>query len=140
MFKVESHNDTPLEQHHFYDHHSYFTGLKVIQNDKKKVDYLNNLAQLSLTKKWILFTAECDRPSKQNLKKHAIQYDYIIHMKRSLQLSEADVVEKAIRTGTASAIVASDRVSYLSQRHLHRLAIIHHCEVFFIPAKVYSVH
>lgn len=93
---------------------------------------LSRLAQLSEQRQWILYTAQCPRPRYQQLSMHRIQCHKIIHMKASHSDSEIDTVIKAIKSGNASAIVASANIDKVNQRRLQQMAKLHQCEVFFL--------
>ena len=99
------------------------------QNQKESIKWL---AGLSSQKQWILFTSECPRPSLELFMAYKVSCNNIIHMKPSKTLCERDIVEKAIKSRNASAIVASNKVSLFDQRALRHLAIEYHCEVLFI--------
>ncbi len=93
---------------------------------------MSRLANLSLQQQWILYTAQCPRPQYDELAAHHVQCGKIIHMKPSQSQSEIEIVMRAIQSGNASAIIASDHIDIVSQELLTQLAKEHHCEVFFL--------
>lgn len=93
---------------------------------------LDRLAFLSSQAQWILLTAECPRPSYQHLMAYNIDCHNILQIRSSKYLSETDVVIKAIKSGNASAVIASNQISPLDQRLLYTIAQQHHCELFFM--------
>ncbi len=95
---------------------------------------LNQLARLSQRKRWILFTAQCPRPDYQQFSGFNIPCQQVLHMKPSQNLSEMEIVIKAIRSDNASAVVASSSIAPIHQELLQTLAKKHDCEVFFMPA------
>ncbi|MDV7104303.1 hypothetical protein R3X26_07770 [Vibrio sp. TH_r3] len=90
------------------------------------------LASLSNRKQWILYTANCPRPIHAELIKHDINCNTIIHMKPSSLFCEEEIVIKAIKAGTASAIVASSGIEYHSRSRINTLASIKGCAVFYL--------
>lgn len=98
------------------------------------------LAELSHTQRWILFTAQCPRPEYEQLAAHYIHCNKVIHMKPSQTLSELEIVTKAIMSGNASAVIASNQIDYVSQSLLRALARSHRCEVFFVEGRVNKYH
>jgi hypothetical protein len=90
------------------------------------------LAQLSYGRQWILFTAQCPRPSQSQLSDFDINCNTIIHMKPSINHSEEEIVIKAIQSRNASAIVASDQLGYTAKSHILDCAAAHGCKVFFL--------
>ncbi|WCE30973.1 hypothetical protein [Vibrio sp. SCSIO 43137] len=90
------------------------------------------LAELSNKRQWILFTANCPRPSHTELTSFDINCSNVIHMKPSLHLSEAEIVIKAIQAGTASAVVASSTLSHYEKAKVLSVAGDYHCNVFFL--------
>lgn len=91
------------------------------------------LALLSQKEQWVLFTSECPRPSYEELSRHHINCNRIVQIKPSLSLAEEEIVIKAIKAGTASAVIASDNLSEKSKHTIQFIAEQYHCEVFFIP-------
>lgn len=53
-------------------------------------------------------------------------------MKSSQTQTEFEIVVKAIKSGNASAVVASDNIELLEQSLLRDLACQYHCEVFLL--------
>jgi len=103
-------------------------------------DMLQRLASLSQHKQWILFTGECPRPQYDELASHNIHCSKIIHMKPSQSQSEITIVMKAIQSGNASAVVASDSIDIVSQKLLKQMATEYNCEVFFLEASYPKFH
>ncbi len=93
---------------------------------------LTRLSSLSQLKRWILFTANCPRPDLAELSAFDVNCNSVIQMKASLQLTEEEIVIKAIQAGTASAIVASSAISPAARARIMTLAAQHTCSVFFI--------
>ncbi len=104
------------------------------------VDVFNRLSNLSNHHQWILFTAECPRPQYHELTAHQIHCNKVIHMKPSRSQSEITIVMKAIQSGNASAVVASNNIDIVSQKLLQKMAAEHHCEVFFIEPTAQQLH
>ncbi|MCG9692923.1 hypothetical protein L1D55_14445 [Vibrio sp. Isolate22] len=98
------------------------------------------MALLSNQHQWLLFTAQTPRPSAKQLQKHNVCCDRVIHMKASHQMTEAETVEKAIRSKNASAIVASASIDQFSQQYLRTLGLRFQCEVFFMDANSERIH
>ena len=98
------------------------------------------IALLSNQHQWLLFTAQTPRPSAKHLQKHNVCCDRVIHMKASHQMTEAETVEKAIRSKNASAIVASASIDQFSQQYLRTLGMRFQCEVFFMDANSKRIH
>jgi|GEM_PF-3530450 len=92
------------------------------------------LAKLSHRPKWILFTAECPRPKATRLQQLNFTTKHVVQMQASRQLSEKELVLKALQAGTASAIVASSAISAIDQKHLQQRGKQLGCEVFFVDA------
>ncbi|MFW7522740.1 hypothetical protein ACODM8_01190 [Vibrio ostreicida] len=101
---------------------------------------LNRLAGLSHSDQWILFTAECPRPDYNQFSSYKVLCKKILQMKPSQRLSEVDIVAKAIKSGNASAIVASDNITQIERSWLHNLANQYHCEVFFVESGANHYH
>ncbi|MBW3696812.1 hypothetical protein EK599_14020 [Vibrio sp. T187] len=101
---------------------------------------INRLATLSNQNQWVLFTAQTPRPSAAELQSHAVCCDRVIHMKASANQTEEMIVMKAIQSGNASAVVASDSISQFNQIQLKSLAKQYRCEVFFIAASTSKLH
>lgn len=89
------------------------------------------LAELSYQDQWILFTAQCQRPSMRYLAQLNTCCNKVIHMKPSSYQSEFEIAIKAIQSGNASAVVVSHHIDEFAQRQLKLLAKQHQCEVFF---------
>ncbi|WP_428772337.1 SulA-like leucine-rich domain-containing protein [Vibrio sp.] len=101
---------------------------------------LSQLASLSMQNQWILFTAECPRPHYDQLAAVDICCNKIIQMKPSHALSEFEIVVKAIRSGNASAIVASTAISTVDQALLVDLGSQYQCQVFFVEGRATQYH
>lgn len=101
---------------------------------------LYQLAGLSHQKQWILFTSECPRPDFEQFASYNVSCKKIIQMKASQTLSEAEIVAKAIKSGNASAVVASTQISPLDQSLLIDLASQYQCAVFFVEGRTYKYH
>ncbi len=100
----------------------------------------SKLAVLSLQKQWILFTSECPRPNFEQLTASNICCKNVIQMKSSQLLSEVDIVIKAIRSGNASAVVASNNIAAINQSMLREIGLRYQCEVFFVGGRVNQYH
>ncbi len=90
------------------------------------------LAKLTRHKQWVLYTANCPRPSHSELLQYRVNYQNIIHMKPSRHFTEEEVVIKAIKAGTASAVVASSELSSYARDRIQSLAFEKGCKVFFL--------
>ncbi|EIV1706347.1 SulA-like leucine-rich domain-containing protein [Vibrio parahaemolyticus] len=101
---------------------------------------LSKLAVLSQQKQWILFTAECPRPDFEQLTASNICCKNVIQMKPSQQLSEVEIVIKAIQSGNACAVVASNKIALMNQSMLRDIAQRYQCEVFFVEGRVNQYH
>jgi len=101
---------------------------------------LSKLAVLSQQQQWILFTAECPRPDFEQLSASHIRCQNIIQIKPSQQLSEVEIVIKAIQSGNASAVVASSKIALMNQAMLRDIAQRYQCEVFFVEGRVNKYH
>ncbi|AUI85901.1 hypothetical protein BS333_05635 [Vibrio azureus] len=101
---------------------------------------LSQLATLSLQRQWILFTAECQRPDYEQLSSFNIRCQNILQINRSHTLSEVEIVIKAIQSGNACAVVASNTICSESQSYLRHLAQRYQCEVFFVEGRVNKYH
>ncbi|WP_319536808.1 SulA-like leucine-rich domain-containing protein [uncultured Vibrio sp.] len=101
---------------------------------------LSKLAVLSQQKQWILFTSECPRPNFDQLAASNICCKNVIQMKPSQQLSEVEIVVKAIRSGNASAVVASNDIAPMNQSMLRDIGLRYQCEVFFVEGRVNQYH
>ncbi|PWI34026.1 hypothetical protein DI392_07445 [Vibrio albus] len=96
------------------------------------------LALLSQKEQWVFFTSECPRPSYEVLSRHQINCNKIVQIKPSSNLCEEEIVIKAIKAGTASAVVASDNFSEHSKNTIMLTAEQYQCEVFFISREMTS--
>ncbi|MGY3569484.1 hypothetical protein [Vibrio paucivorans] len=101
---------------------------------------LGRLARLSGSQQWILFTSECPRPDLSQFASYNVSCNKIIQMKPSQTMSEVEIVIKAIKSGNASAVVASTSIDLVNQSLLQDLALEHHCEVFFVEGRGKQYH
>ncbi|EMJ7185560.1 hypothetical protein D8T49_11020 [Vibrio vulnificus] len=101
---------------------------------------LQKLANLSAQNQWILFTAECPRPDFAQLTASNIRCQNVIQMKASQTMTEMEIVMKAIRSGNAAAVVASDQIDLINQSLLSNLAREYGCEVFFVEGRAHKYH
>lgn len=117
-------------------HFAVYPGQPVVTPSKTPAYSRQNmyaqLAELSYGRQWILFTAQCPRPSQTQLSDFDINCNTIIHMKPSLNHSEEEIVIKAIRSRNASAIVASNQLSYSAKARILSCAAENSCRVFFL--------
>ncbi len=100
----------------------------------------SHLDDLSQRQQWIMFTAQCPRQEVLTLAANKSWSNKVIHIMPSRQLSEFAVIEKAIRSGNASAIVASDQFSFEQQNWLSALAQLHQCQLFFVDTASFVLH
>ncbi|MGF1698022.1 hypothetical protein L4D20_19840 [Vibrio kyushuensis] len=98
------------------------------------------LSGLSNSQQWILFTAECPRPNLEQFSSSKVSCNKIIHMKPSQSMTELETVTKAIKSGNASAVVASNSIDHINQALLQSLASHHDCEVFFVEGRGQKYH
>lgn len=121
-----------------------YSRYNVLAQDTQPMDVsdqlLSKLAVLSQQKQWILFTSECPRPNFDQLTAFNICCKNVIQMKPSQQLSEVQIVIKAIRSGNASAVVASNDIAPLNQSMLRDIGQRYQCEVFFVEGRVNQYH
>ncbi len=101
---------------------------------------LARLAGLSNQDQWILFTAECPRPDFSQFSSYKVSCKKIIQMKASQTQSELEIVIKAIKSGNASAVVASNNITSIDQVLLRSLGRQHQCEVFFVEGRANQFH
>ncbi|GAL21025.1 superfamily II DNA and RNA helicase [Vibrio maritimus] len=100
-------------------------------------EVLEKLSKLTSRPQWILMTAECPRPSAgQALHFHKLG-KHMVQMKPSASLTQYQVVEKAIRSGNACAIIANGQFSTQEQATLNALALSQQCEVVFLSGERY---
>lgn len=92
------------------------------------------LAKLSHRAKWVLFTAQCPRPRPSRLRQLRFTAEHVVHIQASRLSSEKEIVLKAMHAGNASAVVASQNISAIDQKHLQQRAKQLGCEVFFVDA------
>ena len=96
------------------------------------------LAQLSHKKQWVLFTSECPRPSYEELSRYHANCNSIVQIKPSANLSEEEIVIRAIKAQTASAVIASNGLSEISKINILQIAEEYCCEVFFVSKEAHS--
>lgn len=102
--------------------------------------FWKRISELSHQSQWILFTAQCPRPSMQQLARFNTCSGKVIHMKHSSYQSEFEIAIKAIQSGNASAVVVSSNIDEFGQRQLKILAKKHQCEVFFTEHSSQVLH
>lgn len=98
------------------------------------------LAKASSARKWVLFTAQTDVPELKDLLKYQVDTHKIIQLKSSAKSNEMEVVIKAITSGNASAVIASQNFDSLAQRQLQQLALEHACDLFFSASRKPVLH
>ncbi len=103
-------------------------------------NFLANLAQLSQQSRWVLFTAQCPRPQQQALDSYQVQSHKVIQLMASKNLTEVEVVIKAIESQNASAVVASDSIDPVTKKLLIEHGKQFHCDVFFVEGRVSKFH
>ncbi|MEZ8101851.1 hypothetical protein [Vibrio bivalvicida] len=96
---------------------------------------LSRLAGLSGQQQWILFTAECPRPDYEQFASYHVSCKKIIQMKPSQKQSEFEIVKKAIESGNASAVIASNNIPMIEQSLLRVHGKQFQCEVFFVEGR-----
>lgn len=101
---------------------------------------MQRLALLSNQRQWILYTAECPRPQISELSSYHVDFHKVIHMKPSQRHDEVNTVLQAIRSGTASAVVASHRIPTALRQLLITTGKQHQCEVFFVSPTTQALH
>ena len=101
---------------------------------------LNRLAGLSIQQQWIFFTSECPRPDYAQFSASNVSCKKIIQLKPSHTQSEIEIVVKAIQSGNASAVVASNKIDGANKARLKKLALSHGCEVFFVEGRLNQYH
>ena len=100
-------------------------------------EILEKLSQLTSRPQWILLTAECPRPSTSQVMHFHKLGNHMVQMKPSVSLTQYQVVEKAIRSGNACAIIANGYFTTQQQATLNALALGHQCEVIFLSGEHY---
>ncbi|EGU46408.1 superfamily II DNA/RNA helicase [Vibrio ichthyoenteri ATCC 700023] len=101
---------------------------------------LDRLAGLSMQQQWIFFTAQCPRPDHAQFSASNVSCQKIIQLKSSNTQTEVEIVIKAIQSGNASAVVASNQIDQANKLQLQDLALSHGCEVFFVEGRVNQYH
>lgn len=118
-----------------YQSHSHLHSLNVVHpaiQQSFDSSFFAKLEVLSQQQQWILFTAESPKISSLDLSASGINSNKIVQMKPSQTQSELQIVVRAIKAGTASAIIASNNIDIVNQNLLKQLASEHQCEVFFL--------
>ncbi|SJN56695.1 hypothetical protein RND59_14415 [Vibrio ruber] len=92
----------------------------------------DRLAQLSRLPQWILVTSESYRPDLRALDSYKIPSHQVVQLRPSRTMDEYHVIRKAILSGNACAIVASQQLTEQAQTRLIQLGQQYHCEVFFV--------
>ncbi|CAH0525819.1 hypothetical protein [Vibrio hippocampi] len=95
-------------------------------------DILCKVNQLISKKQWVLMTAECPRPTMAQVSRFHALGQNMVQMKPSHTLNQFQVVEKAIRSGNACAVIANGTFSTSEQARLHTLAIEFDCELIYL--------
>lgn len=127
-----------FRSHTLVRHHRYTSSRPQKGTVENMMSTLAGLSQQQ--QQWILFTAECPRPQYQQFASFNIHCDRVIHMKPSQSLSELEIVIKAIQSGNASAVIASNGIETVNQALLKQLAAEHQCEVFFVEGRHPQFH
>ncbi|MDW6003806.1 SulA-like leucine-rich domain-containing protein [Vibrio mangrovi] len=117
----------------------HYSGDNAAQQYAMKTSLYDRLALLSQQQQWILVTSESHRPDLRSLVSHKIPGHKVVQLRSSRTMDEYHVIRKAILSGNASAIVASQRLTEQEQTLLTQLGRQNHCEVFFIadPSRDY---
>ncbi|MCJ2377416.1 hypothetical protein LNL84_11300 [Vibrio sp. ZSDZ34] len=92
---------------------------------------LKRLSSLACKRQWVLLTSQCRRPTNNDLTRHNITSHTVVQIKPSSTLSEFEIVEKALRSRNACAVVASHSIPDHQQVSLRELAAQCGCEIFF---------
>ncbi len=103
-------------------------------------DVIAELARLSHGDQWIMVTANCPRPHHPQFSQYKASCNKIIQMMPSQTLSEIEVVMRAIQSGNASAVIASNDIDIANRHFLRVLAAQHQCEVFFVEGRAKQYH
>lgn len=77
--------------------------------------FIKILKSLSKQNKWIFITANTAMPSSEILMLHGIELSRLIRLKASHHLNELETIEKAKKSGTASAIISNANCYYFSE-------------------------
>ncbi|NLS11356.1 hypothetical protein HGP28_00460 [Vibrio sp. SM6] len=101
---------------------------------------LFELAFRSQQPRWVMVTHQCPRPDFNQLSSHAIRCQNVVHLKESHHFTEADIIIKAIDSGNASAIIASNHIDKITQQKLKAYAVARECVVFFINPSQTQLH
>lgn len=117
-----------------------FTLRQPLLSDLRLHGLHHKLNTVSQRNQWIMFTAQCPRQNIISLSTDQTWSDKVIHIMPSRRLSEFDVVEKAIRSGNASAIVASNQITHHQQSRLTALAEVNQCQLFFVDTSEVLFH
>lgn len=132
------HNNSMRSQYNVSGQYGVFDGRVNTQHIGRIEDeILEKVSQLTSKPQWILLTAECPRPSVSQIMHFHKLGNHMVQMKPSVNLSQYQVVEKAIRSGNACAVIANGCFSQDEQRRLSSLATHYHCEVIFLSLESY---
>ncbi|QMV14271.1 hypothetical protein [Vibrio spartinae] len=115
--------------HHYTGRHS---PQNATRHDAMASYLYDRLAQLSQLPQWILVTSESYRPDLRSLDSHKIPGHQVVQLKASKTMDEYHVIRKAILSGNACAIVASQRLTEQARKQLIQLGQQYHCEIFFV--------
>ncbi|WP_088132839.1 hypothetical protein [Vibrio gazogenes] len=121
----------------------HYAGRRTFRNatrhDAMESYLYDRLAQLSQLQQWILITSESHRPDLRSLDSYKIPGHQVVQLRPSKTMDEYHVIRKAILSGNACAIVASQRLTEQAQKKLIQLGQQYHCEVFFVtdPSRHY---
>lgn len=98
------------------------------------------LREISQRNKWIMFTAECSREIFDELREDSYNYQHVVQLKPSKHDDEYEVVVKALCSGNASTVVASNNISPTERTQLQCLAIERRCDIYFVNGSELSYH
>ncbi|SHO56356.1 hypothetical protein [Vibrio quintilis] len=113
-----------------YDNVTYCS----LQGASQRLEHLESVRQ------WILITSECPRPGVNLLSSSQMLCQKTIQLRPSRVMSEYEVVMKAIRSGNACAVMASDQFTPQQQARLGRLSKLYRCEIFFTRSDHQPLH
>ncbi|WP_051680293.1 hypothetical protein [Vibrio rhizosphaerae] len=123
--------------YHYAGHHP---SQNAAQPDARENALYDRLAQLSRQQQWILVTSESHRPDLRSLDSYKIPGHQVVQLRPSRTMDEYQVIRKAILSGNACAIVASQRLTEQAQTQLKQLGKQYHCEVFFVATPSHYYH
>ncbi|MGV2987156.1 hypothetical protein ACE1OE_05880 [Vibrio sp. E150_011] len=131
-------NTEILNSLHLHSHRELTVkGRPISYQRRMETNVLNKVSQLASKHQWVLLTAECPRPTLAQISHYQGLGNHMVQIKPSIHLNQTQVIEKAIRSGNACAIIANGDFSPSCQRELQQLAKQHHCEVIFLPSAPY---